>query len=276
MQITAQTVSQLREQTGAGMMECKKALVESEGDIDRARDILRTRGKAGAEKRAGRATAEGVVAAAESDSAVALIELNSETDFVARNEAFRGLAVELATAAAAQPIDSAQDMLTSDATLQRKLDDVLTALRENIVFRRAVRFERAADSVLAAYIHRVTHKIGVLLELQGDPNSEDHNALARNIAMHIAASKPAYVSRDDVSADRVEHERQVLAELTRNEGKPEAAIPKIVEGRLSKFYEGVCLVDQPFVRDPSVKVGQLLADANASARRFVLFVVGQE
>ncbi|MGC8668541.1 MAG: translation elongation factor Ts [Chthonomonadales bacterium] len=278
MQITAQLVSQLREQTGAGMMECKKALVEAEGDLERARDILRTRGKAGAEKRAGRAAADGVVAAASTDAAAALLELNSETDFVARNAEFQALARDLAQLAAQEDASSVDELLErslNGAPARHRLDDVLARLRENIVVRRFARYPRRPGAVLATYIHTVTNKIGVLLELEADAQDARLPELARNIAMHIAASQPQYVSREEVPEEAVEAERAVLTELTRNEGKPEAAIPKIVEGRLAKFYERVCLVDQPYVRDPAKKVGQLLREHGATARRFVLFVVGQ-
>lgn len=279
MEITAKMVSQLREQTGAGMMECKKALIESEGDESRARDLLRAKGKAGAEKRAGRAASEGVVAAATTAAGSALVELNSETDFVARNEEFRALAQCLADLAAANDVASTEDVLalTVDGkTAQSALDDVVTKLREKIVFRRCTRSAAAADKVVATYIHTVTTKIGVMLEMKGDPGNADLATLGRSVAMHIAASKPEYVNREAVPADVVEHEKQVLAELTRNEGKPEAAIPKIVEGRIGKFFERICLVEQPFVRDPSKKVGELLKEAGAEATSFTLYVVGQE
>src|SRR5690349_3043907 len=158
MQITAQMVSQLREQTGAGMMECKKALTEAEGDIERARDILRAKGQAGAEKRAGRAAAEGVVAAATTASGAALVELNCETDFVARNDEFKALAQQLAQIASESAADSTDDILSlsvDGGTVKTKLDDALHKLRENIVFRRFARFEARPDSVLASYIHTV-------------------------------------------------------------------------------------------------------------------------
>jgi elongation factor Ts len=280
MEITAQMVSQLREQTGAGMMECKKALMEADGDIERARDILRARGQAQAGKRAGRAAADGVVAVSVTPEAASLIELNSETDFVARNEEFKALAHEIAQVAAATPHQGAGDLLDaplpSGETVRQKVDDALAKMRENLVLRRTVRYEQKPDSVLATYVHTVTNKIGVLLELQGDPGSEAQKELARNIAMHIAASKPEYVRREEVPAEAVERERDVLAEKTRNEGKPEAAIPKIVEGRLGKFYEQLCLVEQPYVRDPSKKIGELASQAGAEVRRFALYVVGQE
>jgi elongation factor Ts len=278
MQISAQLVSQLREQTGAGMMECKKALVEAEGDLERARDILRARGKAGAEKRAGRAAADGVIAAATTDAAAALLELNSETDFVARNSEFQALARDLAYLAAQEDASSVDELLErslNGVSARHRLDDALARLRENIVVRRFARYPRRPGAVLATYIHTVTNKIGVLLEVEGDPENAELREVARNVAMHIAASKPEYVSREEVPQDVIAAEREVLAELTRNEGKPEAAIPKIVEGRLSKFYERVCLVDQPYVRDPGKKVGQLLKELGATPKRFVLFVVGQ-
>ena len=279
-EITAQMVSQLREQTGAGMMECKKALLEADGDMDRARDILRTKGKAGAEKRAGRAAAEGVVASATTGQAAALVELNSETDFVARNPEFQALAKDLAELTAKVKADSVDDILgqnlTGSETAAHRLDDARAKLRENIQFRRFARYESQPDSVFATYIHTVTNKIGVLVELQGDPGNSAQQELARSIAMHIAANKPEYLSREDVPADAVEREKQVLAELTRNEGKPEAAIPKIVEGRIGKYFERVALLDQPYVRDPSKRISQLAQEAGAKLRRFTLFVVGQE
>lgn len=280
MEITAQMVSRLREQTGAGMMECKKALVECDGDVDKARDLLRAKGKAGAEKRAGRAAADGTVAACVTPTGTALIELNSETDFVARNEDFRACAALLAEVAAATGQSDVAAILaakTADGVpAQHKLDDVVAKLRENIVFRRAVYYPASPGTIVAVYIHTVTNKIGVVLELKGDPQNESQVEVSRAVAMHIAASKPEYVRREDVPAEAVERERQVLADLTRNEGKPEAAIPKIVEGRLGKFYERTCLVEQPYVRDPAKTVGQVLSDAGLEAVRFTLYVVGQE
>lgn len=262
------------------MMECKKALVEADGDLDRARDILRVRGQAGAAKRSGRAATDGVVATALGEHGMALVELNSETDFVARNDAFRQLARDLATAAAQHGAGTTEEVLRTpfgDGRAARQhLDDLVSKLRENILFRRVALYEKGQQSVLASYVHTVTHKIGAMVELEGDPESEAQQALARNIAMHIAAVKPEYLRREDVPAADVERERAVLTERTRAEGKPEAALPKIVEGRLGKFYEGVCLVEQPYVREPAHKVGQLLSQAGAQARRFALFVVGQE
>jgi len=261
-------------------MECKKALTESEGDVEKARDFLRARGKAGAEKRSGRAAADGAVALAESGTAVALAELNSETDFVARNEEFKALATELAAAAAISDAADPAGVLAlaneGGQTNQQKLDDVLAKLKENIVFRRFARFEKGSDSVIASYVHVVTNKIGVLVELSGDPSNESIKELAKGIAMHIAASKPTYLNSSDVPAAEVEREREVLAEKTRNEGKPEAAIAKIVEGRIGKFFEQICLVEQPYVKEPSKKIGQIAKEVGSEVRRFVLYQVGQE
>ncbi len=279
MQITAQMVSQLREQTGAGMMECKKALVDAEGNVDNARDLLRAKGKASAEKRAGRAAADGVVAAASTATGTALIELNSETDFVARNPEFQALAAGLAALAAgsaAVNIDALLAEQLDGAPASQRIEEALAKLRENLVFKRFVRFEAAPDSVIATYIHTVTNKIGVLVELKGDPTSDAHKDLAKAIAMHVAAVKPEHLGREDVPAEAVDRERLVLADLTRNEGKPEAAIPKIVEGRLGKFFERICLLEQPYVREQSKKISQLASEAGVEVRRFALFVVGQE
>lgn len=278
MQITAQMVSQLREQTGAGMMECKKALTEAAGDLEKARDILRLRGQAGAAKREGRAAADGIVAVASGKAGVAMIELNSETDFVARNEDFLALGSMIAQVAADTGLTEPEALLAATTgegePLERVFHDVVAKLRENIVLRRAVCYPASA-SVVASYVHTVTNKIGVLLELKGNPQDEQLSALARNVAMHIAASKPEHVSREEVPQADVDREKQVLEELTRNEGKPEAAIPKIVEGRLAKYFERICLVEQPYVREPAKRVGELLTDAGTEPVRFALFVVGQ-
>lgn len=279
MEVTAKMVSELREQTGAGMMECKKALVEAEGDVVRAHEILRLRGKAGAEKRAGRAASDGVVAAATGDAGVALVELNSETDFVARNEEFRALAGSLAAIAAATSDDVEQVLGTSmqDGRPARiHVDEVVTKLRENIQFRRIVRFATSPSTLIASYIHTVNQKIGVLVELKADPSSEAVAEVAKGIAMHVAATKPTYLRREDVPADVLQREREVLEEITRNEGKPESAVSKIVEGRLGGFFEKTCLLEQPYVRESQKKISQLASEVGAEVIRFALFVVGQQ
>ena len=278
-EITAQMVSQLREQTGAGMMDAKKALVEAGGDIEKARDLLRARGQATAAKRAERAAADGVVAIAESAGACSMIELNSETDFVARNQEFRALAQEIArvhTHSRGEDVAALMETETEGGqTVRQRIEDALAKMRENLVLRRSAKFEIKPDSVIGEYLHRVDYKTGVLVELAGDPNNPAHKEAARNIAMHVAFTKPKYLNRDEIPAEEVERERAVLTEKTRNEGKPEAAIPKIVEGRIGKFYEENALIDQPYVRDQSKKIGQLAEEVGAKLRRFALFVVGQ-
>ena len=280
MEITAQMVSQLREQTGVGMMECKKALVECDGDLDKALDLLRVRGQAGAEKRAGRATSEGVAAVASDGKRAAIVELCCETDFVARNEEFRHVAQTLADAAAAQGISDVESLMAAQTpesgSIRDLMDGLVSRLREHIVVRRCVVVDAQPSGFLSVYAHRVTNKIAVVLSVLGNASDEAQQEAARNAAMHIAAAKPRYLSRDEVPADVLEHERQVLAEKTRLERKPEAAIPKIVEGRLGKFYEQVCLVDQPFVRDTNKSVGQLLSEAGLKPVSFHLVIVGQE
>lgn len=280
MEITAQMVSRLREQTGVGMMECKKALVECNGDLDKALDLLRVRGQAGAEKRAGRATSEGVAAVATNGNRAALVELCCETDFVARNEEFRQVAQTLADVAAATGAPDVNALMAASTAegvpVRDLMDGLVSRLRENIVVRRSCVVEAESGGFVAIYAHRVTNKIAVILSVLGDSSNEAQQEAARNAAMHIAASKPQYLSREDVPAEVLEHERQVMAEKTRLEGKPEAAIPKIVEGRVGKFYEQVCLVDQPFVRDPSKTVGQMLAEAGVKPVTFRLLIVGQE
>jgi len=286
MNIPAQLVSKLREKTGAGMMECKKALVECDGDFEKATDLLRVRGKAGAEKRAARAAAEGVATATVRGNVAAMIEINSETDFVARNDEFREaaeIAVVLAALMGIEDVEVLRQQTIPEAVgrhVGEKLGDVLedmtSRMRENIVLRRAAVLKAEEGELVNAYIHTVTNKIAVLVKLRGDASNSDHATLARNIAMHIAASKPDYIRREDVPEEVLQRERQVLADKTRAEGKPEAAIPKIVEGRLSKFYEQVCLLDQPYVREPSQKVSAVLQDAGADVVAFRMFAVGQE
>lgn len=279
MEITAQMVSRLREETGVGMMECKNALKETEGDIERAKDLLRAKGKAGAEKRSGRTAADGVVAIQLGASATAMVELNSETDFVARNEEFIALASSLAQLAANSTAGSVDELLQEDLggqTAQAALDMALAKLREHLVFRRFARIASSPETVVGSYVHTVTNKIGVLVDMKGDPSSADHVELAKSVAMHIAASKPEYLRREDVPVAAVEREHAIVTEQTRNEGKPEAALPKIVEGRMGKFFERVCLIEQPYVRDGSKRVGELVKAAGCDIRGFNLFIVGQE
>ena len=278
-QITAQMVSQLREQTGAGMMECKKALTEAEGDIEKARDILRAKGQAGATKRAGRAAADGVVAIQDTELAVALIELNSETDFVARNEEFRALAHEIASAAANTEHGSVDELwdvkLANGATIRTNVDDALAKLRENLILKRTARIAKTGNNIIGQYIHRVDNKTGVLVELTGGPENATLVDLAKGIAMHIAAIKPVALSKEEIPADLIKRERDIAVAKAAESGKPANIVEKMVEGSVQKFLKEVTLLGQPFVKDDKQTVEQLLKSKAAQVHAFRLYVVGE-
>lgn len=287
MEITAALVSQLREKTGVGMMECKKALLECDGDLEKAVDLLRVRGKAGAEKRAGRVAADGVAAAAIVGSIGAIVELNSETDFVARNDEFQALAQSVAMTAATNGEEDVTALRRASIpagvdyagrTVGEALDEITARLRENIVLRRAAIFRAADGEFVADYVHKVTNKIAVLLRVRGDASDEARVSAARNIAMHIAAAKPSFLRREDIPAETLEHERQILDEKARteNKDKPEAIIERIVLEGLGKYYKQVCLLDQAYVRESDKTVGAALADAGIEVVDFRLFIVGQD
>jgi len=287
MEITAALVSQLREKTGVGMMECKKALLECDGDLEKAVDLLRVRGKAGAEKRAGRVAADGVAAAAIVGSVGAIVELNSETDFVARNDEFQALAQSVAMTAATNGEEDVSALRGASIpagadyagrTVGEALDEITARLRENIVLRRAAIFRAADGEFVADYVHKVTNKIAVLLRVRGDAGDEARVSAARSIAMHIAAAKPSFLRREDIPAETLEHERQILDEKARTEkaDKPEAIIERIVLGGLGKYYKQVCLLDQAYVRESDKTVGAALADAGIEVVDFRLFIVGQD
>lgn len=287
MEITAALVSQLREKTGVGMMECKKALLECDGDLEKAVDLLRVRGKAGAEKRAGRVAADGVAAAAIVGSVGAIVELNSETDFVARNDEFQALAQSVAMTAATNGEEDVSALRGASIpagadyagrTVGEALDEITARLRENIVLRRAAIFRAADGEFVADYVHKVTNKIAVLLRVRGDAGDEARVSAARSIAMHIAAAKPSFLRREDIPAETLEHERQILDEKARTENanKPEAIIERIVLGGLGKYYKQVCLLDQAYVRESDKTVGAALADAGIEVVDFRLFIVGQD
>jgi len=279
---TAADVKKLRDLTAAGMMDCKKALEEADGDFDKAVELLRIKGAKDVGKRAGRTTANGLVA----HHGTGLVELNCETDFVAKNEAFIALGDKLA-----QQVDASKPA-DVDALLASKLGDTTVAdliqvesarIGEKLVINRIA----VLGEPVAVYMHRkspdLPPQVGVAVEFSGkedeaglaDARSQE---IAHDVALHIASAAPQYVTRDDVPADVVEKERTVLEELTRNEGKPEQALPKIVEGRLNGFYKNTVLVEQPFVRDPKTTVGKLVGELgkDAAIRRFVRIQVGAE
>jgi elongation factor Ts len=274
MGISAGVVKELRERTGAGMMDCKRALEETDGNLEAAIDLLRSRGAAKAAKRAGREASEGTVAVHIADGVGALIELNCETDFVARNETFQSLARRLAEHVARHATDGVgggeqvaeQPFLGGDTSVADVVTEASANTGENVVLRRFARFE-AAGGVLGSYVH-MTGKIGVLVELD---DAADEGA-ARDVAMHVAAARPLAVTAAEIPADVVERERAVYLEQVRQEGKPEQIQEKIVEGKLRKFYQEQTLMDQAFVKDPDRTVAQVLGGARV--RRFVRFELG--
>ncbi|HZT43914.1 MAG TPA: translation elongation factor Ts [Chthonomonadaceae bacterium] len=289
-EITAAMVKELRERTGAGMMDCKEALNATGGNFEEAIVYLRKKMGGKIETKSGRTAAEGVIAIAIVDNQDgAIIELNSETDFVARNEDFRKLAQELAHQVARQKGHSVETVLTQpsvanpDLTVKDRINDVFTKLRENIVFRRFEFISTDANGALAGYLHvPANDKIGVLVELEAPSadaaRSEAVQNLGKELAMQIAASRPRYLKREEVPANILEQERDIARTQARNEGRPEAAMEKIVEGRVRKFYEEAVLLDQPYLRDPKKSVSQLLQEAGAgiSLRRYVRFEVGEQ
>ena len=259
--VTAGLVKELREKTGAGMMDCKKVLTETDGDLEKAAELLRERGIAKAAKKSGRVAAEGMVEAyiSENGKVGAAVEVNSETDFVAKNEEFRTFVMDVARQVVVNNPATVEELLAQPSltvpgkTVNEVLIDKIATIGENMSIRRFARFE--SEGLVEKYIHG-DGKIAVLVNMT-NANKE----LAKDVCMQIAAAKPEFLDRNSVPAERVEKEKEILKAQTMNEGKPEAIAEKIVMGRINKFYEEICLVDQAFVKDPSMKVSQVLKDA---------------
>jgi elongation factor Ts len=269
---SAADVKRLRDLTGAGMMDCKRALEEADGDFEKAVEILRVKGNKDAGKRAERTTAEGMVAT----SGNALIEINSETDFVAKNAGFQALAAQIAEAAAGSD-GTVEAVLAATApggsgTIADAITELSARIGEKLVLNRVAKL----DAPTAVYLHRrsadLPPAIGVLVAYTGD--GDDAAEAARGAAMQISALKATYVSRDAIPAEVIESEKRIAAEIARNEGKPEAALPKIVEGRLQGFYKDAVLIEQSSVRDSKMTVGALLNEAGVTVTAFVRFEVG--
>jgi elongation factor Ts len=272
-QITAALVKTLRERTGAGMMDCKKALSACEGDLDKAVDFLREKGLSQAAKKASRVAAEGAVAAYVSEDAKTgvIVEVNCETDFVAKTDDFQALAHTIAEhIAKTNPKDV--EALKESTLNGKKVADLVTEkvakIGENISLRRFVRYE-VQEGLIASYIH-AGGKIGVLVDLKGG-----NAVLGKDIAMQVAATNPAYLNRTQVPADVLEHEKEVLSEQAKNEGKPEKIIEKMVMGRIQKYYKENCLVDQEFVKDPDQSITKLLKANNAEIRAYARYQLGE-
>jgi elongation factor Ts len=268
MNITADTVKQLRERTGAGMMECKKALVETQGDLDAAAELMRKSGLAKADKKAARVAAEGTVAVERDGRSAVLVEINSETDFVARSEEFLGFARDVARVALEKNPSDVNALLSQThgaATLEDQRRALIAKIGENISVRRFVRV--TAPGALGTYIHG--GRIGSLVALKGGDD-----ALAKDLAMHVAAVNPQYIDANGVPPAVLDKEREILAEQTKAEKKPPEIVAKMVEGRLRKYLAEITLVGQPFVKDPDTTVEKLLKKADASVVQFERYEVG--
>ncbi|MFO1113981.1 MAG: translation elongation factor Ts [Rhodospirillales bacterium] len=287
-EITASLVKALRDKTNAGMMDCKKALTETGGDIEAAVDWLRKKGLAAAAKRSGRVASEGLVGVSVEGARGAVVEVNSETDFVARNTLFRDFASGVADLARKVGGDlealRAAVWPASGRTVGEEVTHLAATIGENITLRR-VDVANAAQGVVASYVHSAAApgigRIGVLVALETTADAAAVADLGKKLAMHIAAANPVAISRSDVPADALERERAVLIDQARGSGKPEAVIQKMVEGRLGKFYEEVCLLEQAFVMDPQTKVAGLLEatgkelDGAVKVSRFVRYALGE-
>ncbi|RBM05126.1 translation elongation factor Ts [Novacetimonas cocois] len=279
--ITAALVKDLREKTGAGMMDCKKALTEAQGDIEGAIDWLRKKGLSAAAKKSGRVTAEGLVGVASAPNAAAMVEVNAETDFVARNEHFQKFVTEVAEAAlkVGEDLEKLKGaVLKSGRTVADELTHLIATIGENMSIRRA-RVLKVPSGVVATYIHSAVSpglgKIGVLAAVEAPSASEALETLGRQIGMHVAATRPASLDIDGVDPQALERERAVLVEQAKASGKPEAIINKMVEGRIRKFYEEVVLLEQVWVHDGESRVRAIVEKAGAKLVGFDRFQLGE-
>ncbi|TMW73235.1 translation elongation factor Ts [Alteribacter natronophilus] len=274
MAISAKMVKELREKTGAGMMDCKKALTETDGDMDKAVDFLREKGIAKAAKKADRVAAEGLTAVKSDGNTGVIVEINSETDFVAKNENFQNLVSAIADHILQnKPADVeealGQSFEGSDGTLQNFINDQIAKIGEKISLRRFEVAEKTDSQSFGEYLH-MGGRIGVLTVVEGADEET-----AKDVAMHVAAINPRYVGRDSVSEEEVNREREVLKQQALNEGKPENIVEKMVEGRLGKFFEEICLNEQAFVKDTDQKVGKYVESKGGKVVSFARFEVGE-
>ena len=270
--ITAAMVKELRDATGAGMMDCKKALVAADGNMQAAIDAMRKSGAAKAAKKAGRTAAEGIITVAQAGKKVVLVEVNSETDFCAKNAEFVTFAQKVADTALANNICDVEVLKNTQLdgqTVAEGLTALVAKIGENLQLRRVALVEAKDDETIGLYVHS-NKRIGVAVVLKGG-----YETIAKHVAMHVCASKPDFVHPEDVSAEVVEHERQVQIEIAMKSGKPQAIAEKMVEGRMKKFTGEVSLTGQPFVMNPEITVGQMLKEAKADAVSFVRYEVGE-
>lgn len=273
--ITASLVKELREKTGAGMMDCKKVLTETNGDMDRAVELLRERGIAKAAKKSGRVAAEGIVEAyiTEDGKTGAIVEVNSETDFVAKNEEFKTFVLNVARQVVEKNPADVDALLAQDSievpgkTVNEVLVEKISTIGENMNIRRFKRFE--SNGLLEKYIHG-DGKIAVLVDM-----AKGNASVAKDVCMQIAAAKPEFTNREEVPAERLEKEMEILKAQAMNEGKPAAIAEKIVQGRIGKFYSEICLVEQQFVKNPDIKVSDLLKENDAEIVTFARYEKGE-
>ncbi|HCY0934706.1 translation elongation factor Ts [Staphylococcus aureus] len=272
--ISAKLVKELREKTGAGMMDCKKALTETDGDIDKAIDYLREKGIAKAAKKADRIAAEGLVHVETKGNDAVIVEINSETDFVARNEGFQELVKEIANQVLDTKAETVEALmkttLPNGKSVDERIKEAISTIGEKLSVRRFAIRTKTDNDAFGAYLH-MGGRIGVLTVVEGSTDEE----AARDVAMHIAAINPKYVSSEQVSEEEINHEREVLKQQALNEGKPENIVEKMVEGRLRKYLQEICAVDQDFVKNPDVTVEAFLKTKGGKLVDFVRYEVGE-
>ena len=272
--ISAKLVKELREKTGAGMMDCKKALTETDGDIDKAIDYLREKGIAKAAKKADRIAAEGLVHVETKGNDAVIVEINSETDFVASNEGFQELVKEIANQVLdtkAETVEALMETtLPNGKSVDERIKEAISTIGEKLSVRRFAIRTKTDNDAFGAYLH-MGGRIGVLTVVEGSTDEE----AARDVAMHIAAINPKYVSSEQVSEEEINHEREVLKQQALNEGKPENIVEKMVEGRLRKYLQEICAVDQDFVKNPDVTVEAFLKTKGGKLVDFVRYEVGE-
>ncbi|GAA0461483.1 translation elongation factor Ts [Alkalibacillus silvisoli] len=275
MAISAKLVKELREKTGAGMMDCKKALQETDGDLDQAVEYLREKGMSKAAKKADRIAAEGSTHIVTEGSTAVMIEVNAETDFVAKNDEFKNLLDVLANHILTHKPASLEEALEqklngTEETVSEYITSAIAKIGEKLSLRRFEIFESDDNSAIGAYIH-MGGKIGVLSLVEGTTDED----VAKDVSMHVAAINPQYLSRDEVDQEVVDQERERLKQQALEEGKPENIVEKMVEGRLGKFFEEICLLDQSFVKDPDQTVKKYVESKGASVKSFIRFEVGE-
>lgn len=275
MAITAKLVKELREKTGAGMMDCKKALTETDGDMEKAAEFLREKGIAKAAKKADRIAAEGLAYIKIEGDTAAILEVNSETDFVAKNDNFKALIEKLASHLVKAKPGTVEEALEQNIdgggqSVQDVLNEAIATIGEKISLRRFEIVEKDSGDSFGEYLH-MGGNIGVLSVLKGSGKEDT----AKDVAMHVAAINPRYLSRDQVAESEVEEEREALKKQALNEGKPEHIVEKMVEGRLNKWFEEICLLDQPFVKDPDQKVGKYVKSNDSAVKGFIRYAVGE-